>query len=90
MGRLYAQIFQTDKDWLRLTELNLLSREVKIRPQYDIQFKEVKKVMFHFLPALNLKYAMMVLEAQAALASSYNNIYDRRVFVLMVIISKDQ
>lgn len=57
MGRLYAQIFPTDKDCLWLTELNLLSREEKIRPENVVQFKGVKKVIFNFLPASNLKLA---------------------------------
>lgn len=71
MGRLYAQIFPTDKDCLWLTELNLLSREEKIRPQYVVQFKGVKKVIFHFLPA---SQACIEIYTQAALLSSYSNL----------------
>lgn len=37
MGWLYAQIFLTDKDWLWLTELNLLSREKSVRVLYNLK-----------------------------------------------------
>lgn len=80
MERLHAQIFQTDKDRLWLTELNLLTREEKIRPQYDTKFKGVKKVIIPFLRASNLKLAKRFFYPQAALPSFHNNIFYRCLF----------